>query len=67
MAFNVQTEAPPLSEDATGALRVGNSLSTSASDLFQLPDALLQELPLWFLLGQRQSFLIRGLSLRNPP
>lgn len=25
MAFNVQTEAPPLSEDATGALRVGNS------------------------------------------
>lgn len=25
MAFNVQTEAPPLHEDATGALRVGNS------------------------------------------
>ena len=25
MAFNVQTEAPPLSEDATGALRIGNS------------------------------------------
>ena len=25
MAFNVQTEAPPLREDATGALRVGNS------------------------------------------
>ena len=25
MAFNVQTEAPPLTEDATGALRVGNS------------------------------------------
>ena len=25
MAFNVQTEAPPLNEDATGALRVGNS------------------------------------------
>ena len=25
MAFNVQTEAPPLSEDATGALRVGSS------------------------------------------
>lgn len=23
--FNVQTEAPPLGEDATGALRVGNS------------------------------------------
>ena len=25
MAFTFQTEAPPLSEDATGALRVGNS------------------------------------------
>ena len=25
MAFNVQIEAPPLSEDASGALRVGNS------------------------------------------
>jgi hypothetical protein len=25
VAFNVQTEAPSLSEDATGALRVGNS------------------------------------------
>ena len=25
MAFNVQTEAPPLIEDASGALRVGNS------------------------------------------
>jgi len=25
VAFNVQTEAPPLTEDATGALRVGNS------------------------------------------
>ena len=25
MAFTVQTEAPPLNEDATGALRVGNS------------------------------------------
>ncbi len=25
MAFTVQTEAPPLSEDATGAMRVGNS------------------------------------------
>jgi hypothetical protein len=26
----------------------------------------LQELPLWFLLGQRQSFLIRGPSLSCP-
>jgi hypothetical protein len=25
MAFNVQTEAPPLAEDASGALRVGSS------------------------------------------
>ena len=25
MSFTVQTEAPPLREDATGALRVGNS------------------------------------------
>ena len=25
MAFNVQIEAPPLDEDTTGALRVGNS------------------------------------------
>src|SRR5438128_1777876 len=32
------------------------SISASASDLFQLPNPLLQELPLWFLLGQRQSF-----------
>src|SRR5271165_405412 len=31
--------------------------------LFQLPNPLLQELPLWFLLSQRQSFLIRGPSL----
>jgi hypothetical protein len=34
--------------------------------LFQLSNPLLQELPLWFLLGQRQSFLIRGPSLRCP-
>src|SRR6266481_5483233 len=34
--------------------------------LFQLPNPLLQELPLWFLLGQRQSFLIRGPSLSGP-
>ena len=25
MAFNIQTETPPLNEDVTGALRVGNS------------------------------------------
>ena len=34
--------------------------------LFQLPNPLLQELPLWFLLGQRQSFLIRGPRLSRP-
>src|SRR5271165_3978075 len=34
--------------------------------LFQLPNPLLQELPLWFLLGQRQSFLISGPSLSCP-
>ena len=34
--------------------------------LFQLPNPFLQELPLWFLLGQRQGFLIRGPSLSCP-
>jgi len=34
--------------------------------LFQLPNPRLQELPLGFLLGQRQSFLIRGTSLSGP-
>src|SRR5438128_2517175 len=34
--------------------------------LFQLPNPLLQESPLWFLSGQRQSFLIRGSSLSCP-
>src|SRR6266481_1650713 len=34
--------------------------------LFQLPNPLLQELPLWFLLGQGQSFLVRGPSLSCP-
>src|SRR2546425_510750 len=48
------------------ALRPAGSISPSASDLFQLPNPLLQELPLWFLLGQRQSFLIRGPSLGCP-
>ena len=33
---------------------------------FQLPNPFLQELPLRFLLGQRQSFLISGPSLRCP-
>src|SRR5260370_47898 len=34
--------------------------------LFQLPNPFLQELPLRFLLGQRQSFLIRSPSLSGP-
>ena len=34
--------------------------------LFQLPNPLLQELPLWFLLGQGQGFLISGPSLSCP-
>src|SRR5438034_1639609 len=34
--------------------------------LFQLPNPLLQKLPLRFLLSQRQSFLIRGPSLSCP-
>jgi len=33
---------------------------------FQLPNPLLEELPLWFLLGQRQSFLIGGPGLSRP-
>jgi catechol 2,3-dioxygenase-like lactoylglutathione lyase family enzyme len=34
--------------------------------LFQIPNPLLQELPLWFLLGQRQSHLVRRPSLSCP-
>src|SRR5205809_7071911 len=34
--------------------------------LFQLPNPLLQEVPLRFLLGQRQRSLIRGPSLSRP-
>src|SRR6202034_172669 len=51
------------------ALRLVISISGSVSDesfLFQLPNPLSQELPLWSLLGQRQSFLIRGPSLGRP-
>jgi hypothetical protein len=33
---------------------------------YQLPNPLPQELPLWFLLGQRQGFLIRRPSLSVP-
>src|SRR6266852_8088972 len=41
--------------------RSGDQKSTATPlFLFQLPNPLLQELPLWFLLGQRQRFLIRG-------
>jgi hypothetical protein len=48
-------------------LRLLTSLSLFQLLLFQLPNPLLQELPLWFLLGQRQSFLISGPSLSCPP
>jgi hypothetical protein len=34
--------------------------------LFQLPNPLLQKLTLGFLLGQRQSFFIRGPGLSHP-
>src|ERR1700678_73898 len=40
--------------------------SKKFSFLFQLPNPLLQELPLRFLLGQRQSFLVSGASLGGP-
>jgi hypothetical protein len=32
----------------------------------EMPNPLLEELPLWFLLGQGQSFLIRRPSLSCP-
>jgi hypothetical protein len=57
------------SQNDVNALRLVISISASASDeslLFQPPNPLLQELPLWFLLGQGQSFLIRGPSLGRP-
>src|SRR5262249_60717093 len=40
--------------------------SSDLDFLFQLPNPLLQELPLWFLLGQRQRLLIRRPSLSGP-
>jgi hypothetical protein len=40
--------------------------ASDESSLFQLANPLLQELPLGFLLGQRQSFLIRRPSLSGP-
>ena len=63
-----------LQGECGGRVNVGTTGRTPvfASDapqeifLSQLPNPLLQELPLWFLLGQRQSFLIRGASLSCP-
>src|ERR1700679_778366 len=47
--------------------RSGDRKSTATPFfLFQLANPLLQKLPLWFLLGQRQSFLIRGPGLSGP-
>src|ERR1700677_1987269 len=46
--------------------RWGDRKSTATLFFFQLPKALLQEFTLWLLLGQRQSFLIRGPSLSRP-
>jgi hypothetical protein len=49
-----------------------NGLSVRVNDvhpdifLFQLPNPLLQELPLWFLLGQGQRLLIKRASLSCP-
>src|SRR5258705_12407308 len=57
------------SQNYVNALRLVISMSASASDeffLFQLPNPFLQELPLWFLLGQGQRLLIRGPSLGGP-
>src|SRR3984885_1374458 len=46
---------------------VGETENRQLSEfLFQLPNPLLQELPLRFLLGQRQRFLIRGPGLSGP-
>jgi hypothetical protein len=49
---------------ATGHLSI--RIGFSRVFLFQLPNPLLQELPLRFLLGQRQSFLMRGPGLSCP-
>src|SRR2546427_9454840 len=71
MARNHRAFSPTCAAVLLGALRTmlcawssqyPHRLLTSLF-LFQLPNPLLQELPLWFLLGQRQSFLIRGPSL----
>ena len=70
VAKSVQCEEP----NYVNALRLVISISASASYeyflfqllLLQLPNPLLQELPLCLLWGQRQSFLIRGPSLGCP-
>ena len=56
-AFTIIVERPD---------RNSTSCPGNFSFLFQLPNPLLQELPFGFLLGQRQSFLIRGPSLGCP-
>src|SRR5262249_12899478 len=46
--------------------RWGDGKSTATPFLFQLPNPLLQELPLRLLLGQRQRFLIGSPSFSRP-
>jgi len=50
----------------TGRTPLFASDAPPAIFLFQLPNPLLQELPLWFLLSQRQRLLIRSTSLSGP-
>jgi hypothetical protein len=56
-----------LQDPKARSVALGLALSAASQlILFQLPNPLLQELALWFLLGQRQSFLISGPGLRCP-
>ncbi len=68
MAFTVQTEAPPLSEDTTGALRVGNSrvLLEMVIRAFQdgaTPEAIVQRYP---TLALPDVYAVLAYYLRHP-
>src|ERR1700687_249310 len=54
-----------VTRDPFSAERRTSASASGESFLFQLPNPLLEELPLSFLLGQRQSFLIRGLPKKH--